>query len=164
MSLDYAIELAAKGHAGQKDKAGQPYILHVLRVMLAMNTDEERIVAALHDLVEDTHFSLSQLRQLGFSPEIVSAVDILTRQEGQSYEGYIARISRHALATRVKLADLQDNMNLARLPHPTDRDFDRHERYVKAWCLLRVATMAATTPNSVPRDVEPLDVPGGEKA
>ena len=96
--------LALDKHHGQVDKGGAPYIIHPLRVMCAMQTETEQIVAVLHDVVEDTDVTLDDLRRMGYSEEIVEAVDHLSRRDGESYEAFIQRIKPHPLAVRVKLA------------------------------------------------------------
>ena len=111
-TLSETIILATTLHAGQEDRAGKPYILHVLRVMLAMQTDEERLVALLHDVVEDGHATLEDLRARGYTAAIVEAVDTISRRKaaGETYRAFIERVSANALARRVKLADLRDNL------------------------------------------------------
>ena len=130
--LDRAIELAKQHHEGQTDKAGKPYIEHPLRVMNQVESEEEKIVAVLHDIVEDTDISLNELRNEGFSEEVVSAVECLTKQDGENYDSYIERISFNPLAVKIKLADLEDNRDLTRLPEVTDKDLERIEKYDKA--------------------------------
>ena len=130
--LDRAIELAKQHHEGQTDKAGKPYIEHPLRVMNQVESEEEKIVAVLHDIVEDTDISLDELRNEGFSEEVVSAVECLTKQDGENYDSYIERISFNPLAVKIKLADLEDNRDLTRLPEVTDKDLERVEKYDKA--------------------------------
>ena len=130
--LDRAIELAKQHHEGQTDKAGKPYIEHPLRVMNQVESEEEKIVAVLHDIVEDTDISLNDLRNEGFSEEVVSAVECLTKQDGENYDSYIERISFNPLAVKIKLADLEDNRDLTRLPEVTDKDLERVEKYDKA--------------------------------
>ena len=130
--LDRAIELAKQHHEGQTDKAGKPYIEHPLRVMNQVESEEEKIVAVLHDIVEDTEISLDDLRSEGFSEEVVSAVECLTKQDGENYDSYIERISFNPLAVKIKLADLEDNRDLTRLPEVTDKDLERIEKYDKA--------------------------------
>jgi GTP diphosphokinase / guanosine-3',5'-bis(diphosphate) 3'-diphosphatase len=128
-TLERAIAIAAGAHAGQVDKAGQPYILHPLRVMLRMGTVAERIVAVLHDVVEDSEVTLEFLRSEGFSPEIVSAVDALTKRPGESRTDAAYRAKQDAIARLVKLADNAENMDLSRIAEPTERDFARLEEY-----------------------------------
>ena len=130
--LDRAIELAKQHHEGQTDKAGKPYIDHPLRVMNQVESEEEKIVAVLHDIVEDTDISLDDLRSEGFSEEVVSAVECLTKQDGENYDSYIERISFNPLAVKIKLADLEDNSDLTRLPEVTDKNLERIEKYDKA--------------------------------
>ena len=109
--LDDAILLAAQSHHGKVDNAGRPYILHVLRVMLMLKSDEERIVGVLHDVVEESDVSLERLRELGYSERVVKAIDLLTWSKDQeSYEGYIGRLKVDPLAVSVKRADLVDHL------------------------------------------------------
>lgn len=131
-TLEKAIALAATAHQGQKDKAGAPYILHPLRIMLRMDSELAMMVAVLHDVVEDTSITLKDLRDMDFPETVVAAVDSLTRRPEESYEAFIERVKLNSLARKVKLADLEDNMDLRRLQHVTDRDKQRWDRYVKA--------------------------------
>ncbi|MCK4412780.1 MAG: HD domain-containing protein [Candidatus Eisenbacteria sp.] len=132
-TLERAIQIAARAHASQQDKAGQPYILHPLRVMLRLDSEEERIVAVLHDLIEDTEWTSDDLLSEGFSPRIVDAVLALTRQDGESYDGFVRRAARNPIGRRVKIADLEDNMDLSRIPNPTARDQERLKKYERAY-------------------------------
>ena len=132
LHLGRAIELAKQHHKGQTNKAGKPYIEHPLRVMNQMKSEEEKIVAVLHDIVEDTDISLNDVRNEGFSEEVVSAVECLTKQVGENYDSYIERISFNPLAVKIKLADLEDNRDLTRLPQVTDMNLERLEKYEKA--------------------------------
>jgi (p)ppGpp synthase/HD superfamily hydrolase len=131
-NLERAIELAVKHHKGQVDKAGQSYILHPLRLMLTMSTESERIVAVLHDIVEDTPITLDNLREEGFGEKIVTAIECVTKQAGEDYDSFIERISHNPLATAVKLADLEDNMDLSRLSDVTEKDLLRVAKYQRA--------------------------------
>jgi (p)ppGpp synthase/HD superfamily hydrolase len=135
-SLDRALALAVHIHRGLKDKSGRPYILHPLRVMMKMNTDEEMIVAVLHDVIEDSDMTIYDLLKEDFPPAIISAVDAISRRSGESYNEYILRVQKNPLAVRVKLADLEDNMDLNRLPEVGIKDLDRHARYQKAYAIL----------------------------
>ena len=130
--LEKAMILAAKGHMGQLDKGGHPYILHPVRVMLQCKTIEEKTVAMLHDLLEDTAYTADDLRREGFHEEVITAVVCLTKKEGEEYTDYVERICQNKLAARVKLADLTDNMDLNRLPGLTPKDFQRLEKYLRA--------------------------------
>ena len=131
--LERAILLAVQAHRGQVDRSGAPYILHPLRVMFRVETENERIAAVLHDVVEDTDWTLDGLRAEGFPEEIVQAVDCLTRREGESYDDRVARAAAHPIARRVKLADLEDNMDARRLARWSEEDAARFERYHRAW-------------------------------
>ncbi len=141
--LERAIGLAVKAHVGQLDKAGGPYILHPLRVMLAVEGETERTAAVLHDVVEDSDLTLDDLRREGFTEEVVAIVDDLTKREGEEYEAYVARAGRNPASRRVKLADLADNLDLSRLPAPTARDHARIKRYEQAVSALRASVPAA---------------------
>lgn len=131
--LEEAIRIAVEAHRGQKDRAGAPYVLHPLRLMSRMWTDAARIVAVLHDVVEDSDWTLDRLRAAGFPEEMVSAVDALTKREGEDYEGLIRRAAGNALAREVKLADLEDNMDLRRQGKVTEQDLERLNKYRRAW-------------------------------
>ena len=135
-TLECAIRIAVQAHAGQKDKGGNPYILHPLRLMFRMHTDTERMVAVLHDVLEDSNWTLDRLRAEGFPDEIVIAVDHLTRRRDEPYEKFIERVNVNALARTVKIADLRDNMNVSRIPVLTDRDIARIRKYQKALAVL----------------------------
>jgi (p)ppGpp synthase/HD superfamily hydrolase len=137
MNLENAIALAAKAHSGQVDKAGAPYILHPLRMMLKLATPEERMAAVLHDVVEDCGVTLDDLRTGGFSEAVVAAVDALTKRDGESYEDFVARAALDAVGRRVKLADLEDNSDLSRIANPTPSDFERLEKYKRAIAFLQ---------------------------
>jgi (p)ppGpp synthase/HD superfamily hydrolase len=130
-TLEDAIALACRVHRGQLDKSGKPYILHVLRVMLRQEEDTTRKVAALHDVVEDSEMTIADLRAAGYSEEICAAVDALTRREGESYDAMIARVEANPLALRVKIADLEDNMDPAR-QLPGELEVERQEKYARA--------------------------------
>jgi (p)ppGpp synthase/HD superfamily hydrolase len=114
-TLEDAIALAVEAHRNQRDKSGEPYILHALRVMFTCETEVERIVAVLHDVAEDTDRSFDDLRKLGFSEEVLDALDCVTKREGESYEPFVERAAGNPIARNVKLADLKDNMDLRRL-------------------------------------------------
>lgn len=135
-TLERAISLAAQAHAGQVDKAGQPYILHPLRVMLRVSTEEERIAAILHDVVEDTSVTLEQLAEEGFSPTVVAAVEALTKLPGESRMEAAARAAENRVARTVKLADNAENMDLSRIANPTEKDLARIQEYERVRALL----------------------------
>ena len=136
--LEDAIAIAAQAHRGQKEKAGMPYILHPLRLIAQMKTEDEMIVAVLHDVVEDCEWTLEQLREKGFSAEVISAVECLTHQKSEDYTDYIERVQKNPLAKRVKIADLEDNMDIRRISEDlTEKDFERLKKYQKTWRKLK---------------------------
>ena len=133
--LNKAIEIAAKTHSGQVDKGGKPYILHPLRVLLNFCESESesvKICAVLHDVVEDTDITLDDLRIEGFSEEVITALDCLTKRDNENYEDFISRVLTNEIACKVKNGDLADNMNLTRIPNPTDKDRERIKKYREA--------------------------------
>lgn len=130
--LESAIVLAAGAHRGQKDRAGAPYILHPLRVMLSLREPLEMIAGVLHDVVEDGGITLDQLRNAGYPVEVVDALDALTRRSGESYGDYLMRVKANPLALRVKLADLRDNLDESRIPEPSEADRLLWEKYRRA--------------------------------
>lgn len=128
-TLERAIAIAAAAHAGQLDKGGAPYILHPLKVMLRMTTLEEHIVAVLHDVVEDCDISLDDLRKEGFSEEVLTAIQSVTKVPGESYEDFVERAAQNPIGRVVKLADLEENSDLSRIASPSWEDLERIEKY-----------------------------------
>ncbi len=126
-----AKALAEKQHLGQTDKAGSPYITHPARVAERLETDEEKVVAWLHDTVEDTGLSLSEI-EARFGPETAAAVDAVSRRDGESWDDYLDRVKQNPVARRVKISDLIDNSNLSRLPKVGWKDVKRQEKYNRA--------------------------------
>jgi (p)ppGpp synthase/HD superfamily hydrolase len=147
-TLEDAIALAAQTHRGQVDKGGQPYILHVLRVMLQLPDEDARITAMLHDVVEDSTLTLADLARSGYPPRIVRALDGLTRRDGEDYMEYIRRLAPNPIARRVKMADLRDNSNRKRHNPPTVKDVLRAKRYRKARRILRRFESSGGNPSS----------------
>lgn len=127
-----AHEIAKRAHKGQVDKAGAPYILHPETVASFVTKNDEKIVAYLHDVIEDTPCQLRDLENAGFSSEIIKAVDLLTRKTGQSYKQYLKLVKTNELACVVKLADLKHNSDLSRLTHVTENDIKRLKKYQDA--------------------------------
>ena len=128
-----AIIVAAEAHAGQLDKAGAPYVLHPLRMMLRVSSTDERIVAVLHDVCEDCPgWTFDRLRAEGFSEHIIQALQSVTKRDGEDYEAFVRRAATNAIGRRVKLADLHDNSDLSRIARPSERDFRRIEKYRRA--------------------------------
>lgn len=136
-TLGRAISIAAQAHQEQKDKAGAPYILHPIRMMLRMNSDVEMMAAILHDVVEDTDWTLDGLRQEGFSEEVVQAVECLTHRDGETYDQFLERVTSNPIARKVKLADLEDNMDVKRIQHLVEKDIERIKKYHQHWRALK---------------------------
>ncbi|OQX12114.1 MAG: guanosine-3',5'-bis(diphosphate) 3'-pyrophosphohydrolase [Desulfobulbaceae bacterium A2] len=139
MLLEHAIQRAAQAHSGQKDKGGSPYILHPLRVMLRMESEDERIVAVLHDVVEDSKVTFEMLSVAGFSETILDALRALTKQPGETRIVAAERAAKNRLACRVKLADNAENMDMSRIPEPTAKDLARLEEYKAVRAILEAA-------------------------
>jgi (p)ppGpp synthase/HD superfamily hydrolase len=132
--LAKAIEIALKAHEGQTDKAGMPYIGHVMRVMQAGRTIDEKIVGVLHDIVEDTTWTFDALLAEGFPAHIVDALRCVTKlHDDEPYEAFIERVKSNPLAVAVKINDLTDNMDIRRLADITDKDAIRLRKYLKAY-------------------------------
>lgn len=131
--LERAISLATEVHAGQTDKAGATYIRHPLRVMAQMESETERIVAILHDVVEDSDYTPADIEEL-FDTEIRNAVAALTKRESESdYMAFIQRASENPIARQVKIADIEDNMDLTRLESVTESVIENQQKYHEAW-------------------------------
>lgn len=136
--LNKAIEIAARGHRGQYDKAGKPYILHPLRVMVSLETEEEMICAVLHDVIEDTNITAADLLKEGFSPAVIDAILSVTKcDDDKDYFDFIMRAKANPIGRRVKMADLNDNLNLSRIINPSVEDFERIEKYRRALHILQ---------------------------
>ncbi|MCU4336573.1 guanosine-3',5'-bis(diphosphate) 3'-pyrophosphohydrolase [Acinetobacter dispersus] len=135
-TLEQAIAFAAKQHEGQVDKANAPYILHPLRVMLNVPSIEHKIIAVLHDILEDTDTRVEDLQALGFQTHIIEAIVALTKLDGESRIEAAQRTVQNPLARVVKLADITDNMDLSRIPSPTAKDFERMEQYQQVRAIL----------------------------
>lgn len=136
-TLERAIAIAAAAHEGQVDKGGAPYILHPLKVMLRVNTLEERIVAVLHDVVEDCGISFDDLRNEGFSETVLMAIASVTKVSDESYEEFVERVAQNPIGRVVKLADLEENSDLSRIAEPSWEDLERVEKYRRAIGVLR---------------------------
>ena len=127
-----AYEIAKRAHLGQVDKAGEDYIKHPEKVASFVETDEEKAVAYLHDVIEDTELTLEDLHEYEFSKEVIEAVDIITKKKGEDYRSYLNSVKKNKLARAVKLADLRHNSDLTRLTKVTEKDIERKEKYQKA--------------------------------
>ncbi len=139
-NLDDAIALALEAHRGVIDRSAQPYILHPMRVMFRCEGEIERIVAVLHDVVEDTGRTFDDLRKLGYSEEVIAALDCVTKREGEGYEQFVERAATNPVARRVKIADIEDNMDVRRLQGITQKDWQRMAKYLAAWQMLKGTT------------------------
>lgn len=137
-NLEKAIAIASEYHAGQVDKAGSPYILHPLRVMFKMRTEYEMTAAVLHDVLEDCrNITAYYLEKQGLSKEVVDTLVILNRRNYTNYEKYIHEVAKHPIARAVKLADLEDNINILRLKKIEDKDIQRIKKYHWAYNYLK---------------------------
>lgn len=133
MNLARAIEIAVSAHAGQTDKAGTPYILHPLRVMFAMETEDAQVVGVLHDVVEDApDWSFERLQAEGFPDRVLDALRAVTRSPDEEYFAFVTRAARNPLGRRVKRADLRDNLNAARLGAIGPEEAATLDRYRRA--------------------------------
>ena len=136
-TLERAIEIAKQAHAGQVDKGGADYIGHPLRVMEMCDTEEEKIVGVLHDVVEDSDWTFEMLEAEGFTSEVIEALKCVTKlSKDEDYYEFIERVMANELARQIKLYDLKDNMDLRRIREPSDEDLQRVEKYRKAYRLI----------------------------
>jgi len=137
---DLALRIAIRAHEGQKDKSGREYVTHPIRVAERCKDPKAKIVALLHDTIEDTDVTAEYLRSQGFPEEIIEGVLSVTKQEGEegeeNYEDFVLRAAKNPLGKEVKLADLEDNMDIRRLKNITDDDVTRLRKYLRAWHLL----------------------------
>lgn len=139
--LNAMLVLAVTRHAGQYDKAGKPYILHVLAVMHKLRTEDEEVncIAIGHDLLEDTDTTVAELRAMGFTDRIINGIRNLTKIPGETNEEYMARVMSSVDSIRVKLCDLQHNSDIRRLKGLTEKDFKRLQKYNKMYLELKAA-------------------------
>ena len=131
--IEKSLEIALKAYSGQRDKAGKTYILHPLRIMSKMETEYEMSAAILHDVIEDSNYSADDLLKEGIPPEVVEAVQLLSKVSGETYDQFIDRIVDNSLASKVKLADIEDNINILRLESVGEKDLMRVAKYHRAW-------------------------------
>jgi guanosine-3',5'-bis(diphosphate) 3'-pyrophosphohydrolase len=137
--LEKAIIIAAEAHKMQVDKSGKPYILHPLRVMLNVETKDEMICAVLHDVIEDSKVKPKDLLEKGFTVEIIEAILSVTKNpEDKDYFDFIERAKKNPIGRKVKIADLNDNLDISRIDNPKEKDYERMEKYRKA--LLQLET------------------------
>ena len=133
MILERAIQIAVEAHAGAKDRGGKAYILHPISVMMRCETDEEKIVAILHDVVEDTDWTFEALREEGFAETIIEALKTVTKHsEDEDYDEFIQRSLKNEIGRKVKIADLRENLDVTRIGALTDKDLERINKYKRA--------------------------------
>jgi len=134
MNLARAIEIAASAHRNQVDKGGSPYILHPIRVMMSLDTEDEKIVGILHDVVEDSNvWDFERLREEGFEENILSALKSVTKvSEDEDYQQFIERAGQNEIGRNVKIADIKDNLDVTRLRCISEKDVARLNKYKRA--------------------------------
>jgi len=147
--LQRAIEIAVTGHRSQRQKDGSPYVLHPLTLMHRVHDVEAKMAAVLHDVVEDTEFTIEDVAAEGFSAAVIDALRLLTHDDGSDYFDYIDRIATNPLATKVKLADLEHNMTVTRIVELKQRDLDRLAKYHRAHTILTNSRGRAETQPSI---------------
>ncbi len=131
---DRALQIAIRAHKGQKDKADRDYVMHPIRVAERCKDPRAKIVALLHDTIEDTSVTPTYLRSEGFPEEIINAVLSVTKlNENEDYEDFVRRAAKNEIGREVKIADLEDNMDIRRLKEISDYDADRLRKYLRAW-------------------------------
>lgn len=136
--IEIARDICRYAHAGQTDKAGQPYYMHPEQVAEFINEPKAKIAALLHDVLEDTDFPVSVLVCV-FGNEITDALLLLKHDKSVPYLEYIENLKSNKTARAVKAADLRHNMNLSRIPNPSEKDYKRLEKYKKALAILEGA-------------------------
>jgi (p)ppGpp synthase/HD superfamily hydrolase len=134
MNLERAIEIAVEAHKGVVDKGGNPYVLHPLRMMFAVKTEEEKIVAVLHDVVEDVFgWGFGRLKDEGFSSAVIDALRSVTKiTEDEDYDAFIERAMGNPIGRKVKIADIRDNLDVTRIGELAEKDMKRLNKYKKA--------------------------------
>ena len=135
--IEKSLTIALRAHAGITDKAGHAYILHPLRIMAKMTTDLEMAAALLHDVIEDSDITAADLLADGIPDIVVEAVLCLTKQAGEDYSDFVLRAKQNAIARKVKIADIEDNINVLRISTLTEKDLARVAKYHTAWQVLK---------------------------
>lgn len=130
--IEKSLHIALNAHAGQTDRGGTPYILHPLRLMNQMETENEKATALLHDVVEDSDYTFEDLREENIPGEMITAIQCLTKNEDESYDQFIGRCVGNELARKVKMADIRDNLNVLRLDELDEEDLKRVVKYHRA--------------------------------
>ncbi len=134
--LPLARKIAENAHKGQRDKGGNDYIGHPRAVADSVGTTEQKIVAYLHDVCEDTDITPDDLTEMGFPEKIVDSIRIITKNHKLTYMEYLRKVKADETARTVKIADIRHNMDISRIPQPTEKDFARLEKYRKAIAFL----------------------------
>jgi len=134
--IEKSLNIALRAYAGKTDKAGREYIHHPLRVMAKMKTDLEMSVALLHDVIEDSDITAEQLLAEGIPAEVVEAVLCLSKNENEDYQDFVGREKKNELAAKIKIADIEENIDILRLPSLDDYDLTRVQKYHSAWQFL----------------------------
>jgi (p)ppGpp synthase/HD superfamily hydrolase len=134
--IEKSLAFALRAHTGVTDKAGRAYILHPLRIMAKMTTDSEMSAALLHDVIEDSDITAADLLSDGIPGEVVDAVLCLTKREGENYQDFVVRAKQNPIARKVKIADIEDNINVLRITNLTEKDLARIAKYHAAWKFL----------------------------
>lgn len=138
-----AMRLCFDAHKDQVDKSGMPYVFHPFHVAEQMTTEETTVVALLHDVIEDTDYTIADLRDMGFPEPVTAALTLLTHKDGVPYMEYVAAIKSDPIASAVKLADLHHNSDLSRLDVVDEKALRRVEKYKKAITLLETEAAGA---------------------
>jgi (p)ppGpp synthase/HD superfamily hydrolase len=143
-NLERAIEIAFSAHKGQTDKGGNPYILHPLRVMMSLESQAEKMVGVLHDVVEDSDWTFEDLENEGFPVDVIDALKSVTKNESEhgSDEGYFRFVERaklNPIGARVKIADLQDNLDISRIPELDESSMQRINKYKRSLEILTIS-------------------------
>lgn len=133
--FDKAMLIAAREHLGVRDKGGHAYILHPMRIVMRLNTSDEELmsIAILHDVIEDGKVTLEDLINEGFTDRVITALRLLTRRKGVSYDDYIDGMRGNRDALRVKREDLRDNSDITRLKGVSEKDFERMSKYIRSF-------------------------------
>lgn len=137
-----AMKLCFDAHKDQTDKGGMPYVFHPFHVAEQMHTEETVAVALLHDVVEDTDYTIDDLHAMGFPEPVMEALTLMTHKDGVPYMEYVAAIKGNPIAAAVKLEDLRHNSDLSRLDAVDDKALRRVEKYKKAAALLEAEDAA----------------------
>ena len=133
MNLERAIQIAVEAHTGANDRGGKPYILHPIGVMMRCETEDEKIVAILHDVVEDTEWTFEALRKEGFSETIIEALETVTKHsEDEDYDEFVQRSLKNEIGRKVKIADLRENLDVTRIGELNEKDIERINKYKRA--------------------------------